>query len=56
MENLILGINGSPRKNGNTEYLLKTALEASERKGNGLIKTEMINLYNYFVAGTGLTF
>lgn len=47
MENLILGINGSPRKNGNTEYLLKTALEASERKGNGLIKTEMINLYNY---------
>ena len=47
MNSLIVGINGSPRKGGNTEYLLKTALEAAEIGGNGKVETEMINLYEY---------
>lgn len=45
MQKLILGINGSPRKNGNTDYLLQVALdEASTLSG---IKTETIFLRDY---------
>ncbi|ABR53925.1 NADPH-dependent FMN reductase [Methanococcus vannielii SB] len=37
----IVGISGSPRKNGNTSYLVKEALKAAEEKG---FKTEFISL------------
>jgi len=38
----IVGINGSPRKNGNTHFLLKKALDASKIKNN-----KIINLVDY---------
>jgi len=42
MSNLrILAICGSPRKSGNTEFLVKTALDAAEAEG---LKTEFISL------------
>ncbi len=45
MSKLILGINGSPRKDGNTDFLLKTALkEASSEEG---IVTDTIYLREY---------
>ncbi len=37
----VLAINGSPRKGGNTEYLLKTVLEVLESEG---IETELIQI------------
>ena len=37
----VLAINGSPRKGGNTEYLLKTVLEVLESQG---IETELIQI------------
>ena len=40
----ILGLNGSPRKEGNTGFLVKYTLEKLEEKG---IKTEQINLADY---------
>lgn len=40
----ILGVNGSPRKNGNTFKLLSLALKAAEAEG---AKTEVIHLYDY---------
>ena len=39
----ILGIVGSPRRNGNTERLLKLALEEAEKHGS---RTELIALYD----------
>ncbi|MGI6766766.1 MAG: flavodoxin family protein [Lentihominibacter sp.] len=47
MGNLILGINGSPRANANTEFLLEIALREAKKKGSGNITTEMINLRDY---------
>lgn len=45
MSKLILGIGGSPRKNGNTDFLLQVALdEAAQQPG---IKTETIYLRDY---------
>jgi multimeric flavodoxin WrbA len=45
MSKFILGINGSPRKNGNTDFLLKVALdEAAQRPG---IRTEAVYLRDY---------
>ena len=32
MSKLLLGINGSPRPGGNTEFLLKLALEEAEQR------------------------
>ncbi len=40
----ILGINGSPRKYGNSFKLLSLALKAAEAEG---VKTELIHLYDY---------
>ncbi len=40
----ILGLNGSPRQNGNTGYLIKYTLDQLEKKG---IETEYINLSDY---------
>lgn len=37
----VVAFNGSPRKNGNTEFLLNTALQELEREG---IETEMIQV------------
>ena len=37
----IIGITGSPRKNGNTNYLVKKALESAEKQG---AETEIYNL------------
>ena len=37
----VLAINGSPRKGGNTEYLLKTVLDVLESEG---IETELIQI------------
>ena len=37
----ILGISGSPRKNGNTSYLVKEALQAAKEEG---FETEFISL------------
>ena len=39
----ILGINGSPRNNGNTATLLRRALDGAESKG---AQTELIHLYD----------
>lgn len=50
MEKLLLGINGSPRARGNTEFLLKTALEAAEKLGDGAIRTECLNLRDYKIS------
>jgi len=30
---LVLGIQGSPRKKGNTDFLLKTFMKAAEKRG-----------------------
>jgi len=38
----IVGLNGSPRKNGNTKFLLKKAVDASKIKNN-----KIINLVDY---------
>jgi multimeric flavodoxin WrbA len=37
----VVGINGSPRKNGNTEIIIRTAFEPLEKAG---IETEMIQI------------
>ena len=37
----VIGINGSPRKSGNTEILLKTVFQELENEG---IETELIQL------------
>ncbi|MFR8040301.1 MAG: flavodoxin family protein [Anaerovoracaceae bacterium] len=50
MGKLILGINGSPRAGGNTEYLMKTALEAAEdfaEESGKEIRTELVNLRDH---------
>ncbi|AEH07394.1 flavodoxin family protein [Methanothermococcus okinawensis] len=39
----IIGICGSPRKNGNTSFLVKEALKAAEEEG---VKTEYVSLYD----------
>lgn len=44
-EKLILGISGSPRKDANSDFLLKTALAAAERDGG--IRTELIFLRDF---------
>jgi len=41
----ILGISASPRKNGNTDYMVKTALlAAGQVKG---VETEFVHLMDY---------
>ena len=42
-EKLLLGIDGSPRANGNTAFLLEVALKEAERAGAGQIRTETIH-------------
>ena len=49
-EKLLLGIDGSPRANGNTAFLLEVALKEAERAGAGQIRTETIHLRNYKIA------
>lgn len=44
----VLGINGSPRKGGNTEILLKTAFQELEKEG---IETELIQIGGKLVHG-----
>lgn len=46
-EKLLLGIDGSPRANGNTAFLLDVAMKEAEKKGEGQIRTEVIHLRNY---------
>ncbi len=45
---MIIGINGSPRKNGNTIEMLKSALDGAKAQG---AETELINLYDYNYKG-----
>jgi multimeric flavodoxin WrbA len=45
---ILLGINGSPRKNGNTTAMLQHALNGAESKG---ASTELINLYDLSFKG-----
>ncbi|MCD7937832.1 MAG: flavodoxin family protein [Tannerellaceae bacterium] len=45
---LVIGINGSPRKHGNTATLLEKALEGAEVAG---AKTKLIHLYKYTYQG-----
>jgi len=40
----LLGISGSPRKSGNTEFLLKHALEAAEEVAEESIESEMYSI------------
>ena len=40
----LLGICGSPRKNGNSHFLLEIALEAAEATVPGLVKTELYSI------------
>jgi len=44
----VMAINGSPRKGGNTEYLLKTALAELEAEG---VETELIQVGGQAVRG-----
>jgi len=44
----VIGITGSPRKNGNTETLVQTVLDAAAEKGHS---TEMFNLNDLQFAG-----
>ena len=44
----VLGISGSPRRSGNTEILVKHALEAVEKAG---LETEMISLSGKEILG-----
>ncbi len=44
----IIGINGSPRKNGNTEILIKTVFQELEKEG---IETELVQLGGKLVHG-----
>ena len=44
----VIGINGSPRKGGNTEILLKTVFQELENEG---IETELIQLGGKVVHG-----
>ena len=44
----IIGINGSPRRGGNTEILIKTVFEELENEG---IETEFIQLGGKLVHG-----
>ncbi len=45
MESLkILGISGSPRKKGNSNYLLEIALEAAENIAPKMVKTELYSI------------
>lgn len=50
MSKLLLGIDGSPRANGNTAFLLDVAMKAAEEKGEGAIRTEIIHLRDYKIA------
>ncbi|KHD38638.1 flavodoxin [Clostridium acetobutylicum] len=45
---MIIGINGSPRRNGNTIEMLKSALNGAKAQG---AETELINLYDYNYKG-----
>lgn len=49
-QKLLLGIDGSPRANGNTAFLLDVAMRAAEEKGAGQIRTEIIHLRSYQIA------
>ncbi|MBT3315111.1 MAG: flavodoxin family protein [Anaerolineae bacterium] len=40
----ILGISASPRKNGNSHFLLKKALEAAETAARGMISSEIYSI------------
>lgn len=42
----VLGISGSPRKNGNTEFLLQHALEAAKAVNPACIETELYSFAN----------
>ena len=46
----ILGINASPRKRGNSHYLLNIALEAAEELVPGQVKTELFSTEKVFAA------
>ncbi len=51
MKNAVLGIGASPRKNGNSDMLLKKILEGARSEN---VKTEMVQLRDYqFTACTG---
>lgn len=45
---IVIGINGSPRKNGNTATMLQNALKGAESKG---ASTELVNLYDLSFKG-----
>lgn len=40
----LLGISGSPRKNGNSRFLLEVALEAAEAKAPGMVNSEIYSI------------
>ena len=40
----LLGICGSPRKNGNSRFMLEIALEAAEATAPGVVKTELYSI------------
>ncbi len=40
----LLGICGSPRKNGNSHFLLEIALEAAEATAPGVVETEIYSI------------
>lgn len=40
----LLGICGSPRKNGNSQFLLEIALEAAEATAPGVVKSELYSI------------
>jgi multimeric flavodoxin WrbA len=44
----VIGVNGSPRKNGNTDYIMKVVLDCLEAEG---IETEIVHIGGRIVRG-----